>query len=50
MYMPLCRECHRRESKFNAENTFDGDPTMIQVDLENEAFEHKDDTVKRMSP
>jgi hypothetical protein len=43
MYMPLCRECHKRESKFNSDNAFDGDPTLIQVDLENEAFDKKVD-------
>ena len=35
MYMPLCRECHARESNLNRENTFMGDPTIISADLEN---------------
>ena len=36
MYMPLCRECHTRESKFHEADTFVGDPTIIYPDLENE--------------
>ena len=35
MYMPLCRDCHRRESKFNVENAYSGDPTVISVEHEN---------------
>jgi hypothetical protein len=38
MYMPLCRECHHRESKFNEQN-YHGDPTIISVVLENEVAE-----------
>ena len=36
MYMPLCRECHARESKFN-DSGYSGDPTDINVKEENEA-------------
>lgn len=35
MYMPLCRECHARESRFH-ETVFDGNPEEINVTLENE--------------
>ena len=38
MYMPLCRDCHLRESANNAENTFVGDPSKISVEIENEQF------------
>lgn len=41
MYMPLCRQCHRRESKIHDEDTFLGDPTDIKVELENEAAKAK---------
>lgn len=33
MYMPLCRQCHERESKFN-EAVFIGDPTNIGASLD----------------
>lgn len=36
MYMPLCRECHARETKFN-DSGYSGDPTDIRVKEENEA-------------
>ena len=36
MYMPLCRECHARESKLNAANAFVGDPSSLNVDLEHQ--------------
>ncbi len=39
MYMPLCRECHARESQLNQDNTFIGDPSKISVELENKQFE-----------
>lgn len=29
MYMPLCRECHARETKLNAANAFTGDPSVV---------------------
>lgn len=35
-YMPLCRDCHERESKLNSDNLFVGDPQLIDVNLENE--------------
>ena len=38
MYMPLCRECHARESKLNAENAYMGDPSKISVEIENKQF------------
>ena len=34
MYMPLCRECHSRESKLNSENAFQGDPQSLNVEVE----------------
>lgn len=37
MYMPLCRECHAREMSLNAENVFQGDPSKVNVEVENEA-------------
>ena len=44
MYMPLCRECHARESKLNAENAYIGDPSKISVEIENAQFdEQKED-------
>lgn len=39
MYMPLCRECHARESQLNQDNTFIGDPSKISVEFENKQFE-----------
>ena len=39
MYMPLCRECHARESKLNAENAYIGDPSKISVEIENAQFD-----------
>ena len=39
MYMPLCRECHARESKLNAQNMYVGDPSKISVDIENKQFD-----------
>ena len=41
MYMPLCRECHSRETRHHNENQFVGDPQCIDADLENEAHEKK---------
>jgi len=38
MYMPLCRECHDRESQLNASNQYIGDPSKISVELENKQF------------
>ena len=42
MYMPLCRECHKRESNLNKENTFLGDPSVISIDTENKPSPPKD--------
>lgn len=39
MYMPLCRECHARESKANADNAYSGDPSKISVEIENKQFD-----------
>lgn len=36
MYMPLCRQCHERESAKHAGNQFMGDPTVISVKVEEE--------------
>ena len=38
MYMPLCRECHARESKLNAANVYCGDPSKISVEKEKNQF------------
>ena len=38
MYMPLCRECHTRETNLNKDNVFAGDPSVISARLENERF------------
>ena len=35
MYMPLCRECHARESNINRENAFVGDPSIVKLEIEN---------------
>jgi len=35
MYMPLCRECHKRESALNKDNAYEGDPSLIDADHEN---------------
>ena len=35
MYMPLCRECHARESNINKENAFVGDPSIVKLEIEN---------------
>jgi thymidine kinase len=37
MYMPLCRDCHGRESLFNATNKFEGDPELVNLKAESEA-------------
>lgn len=38
MYMPLCRECHTRETNLNKDNAYAGDPSVISARLENERF------------
>ena len=40
MYMPLCRECHARESKLNAANAYEGDPTIVKTEMEKKQFEN----------
>lgn len=39
MYMPLCRECHARESSLNAGNAYVGDPSKISAEFELKQFE-----------
>ena len=34
MYMPLCRDCHKRESHKSA-TTYLGDPSQMSVEIEN---------------
>lgn len=34
MYMPLCRECHARESAANQGNIYEGDPSIVDVKVE----------------
>ena len=29
MYMPLCRDCHARETRLNQRNHFEGDPEIV---------------------
>lgn len=40
MYMPLCRDCHARETRLG-ENAFEGDPEFINVKLENDTIKLK---------
>lgn len=40
MYMPLCRDCHVRETRLG-ENAFEGDPELINVKLENDTINLK---------
>ena len=37
MYMPLCRECHLRETRKNTHDAYRGDPTDISIHLDREA-------------
>ena len=30
MYMPLCRDCHARETRLNLKNHFEGDPELVE--------------------
>ena len=39
MYMPLCRECHARETRMNKRNAFQGDPSVTDVNIESEKFQ-----------
>lgn len=40
MYMPLCRDCHNRESALHKQ-IYEGDATVINVRLEDEANNEK---------
>jgi thymidine kinase len=37
MYMPLCRDCHARETRLNQKNHFEGDPELVDLKAESEA-------------
>lgn len=37
MYMPLCRDCHQRETSFNQSNVFEGNPQLMDPQVEHEA-------------
>ena len=37
MYMPLCRDCHQRETSFNQSNVFEGNPQLMDPNVEHEA-------------
>lgn len=37
MYMPLCRDCHARETRLNSQNHFEGDPEHVDLKAESEA-------------
>jgi thymidine kinase len=50
MYMPLCRECHARESRINADNLYTGDPSKISVEIENKQFEARAATKSQTTP
>ena len=34
MYMPLCRDCHMRETKLKKNDTYEGDPSVVNLDME----------------
>ena len=36
LYITLCRECHRRETKLNQDIVYDGDPTKVYIEIERE--------------
>ena len=38
MYMPLCRECHLKETRKNADDAFRGDPTDISIHLDQDSL------------
>lgn len=38
LYMPLCRECHRRESKLNKKSAYVGDPSITEIEVEKDMF------------
>ena len=39
--MPLCRECHIRETMIQGDNIFKGDPSKTDAELENKQFAEK---------
>ena len=41
MYMPLCRECHARETKLHQNNIFEGDCQLVDMAAESEAQNSK---------
>ena len=41
MYMPLCRECHHRETRTNKYDAYQGDPTIISAKREGELIDKK---------
>ena len=40
MYMPLCRECHGRESRLNKHIAYEGDPSVTCVEIEEKVPRH----------
>jgi len=48
MYMPLCRDCHNRESKLQGVK-FIGDPTAINVKLEKQKKSRTEENFKIFS-
>lgn len=47
MYMPLCRACHSRETRHNEKNVFEGDPQQVDVKVESEAINIKNEEKER---
>lgn len=45
MYMPLCRDCHTRESRLNSKNHFEGDPEHVDLKAETEAKTKREESV-----
>ena len=45
MYMPLCRDCHTRESRLNSKNHFEGDPEHVDLKAETEAKPKREESV-----
>ena len=48
MYMPLCRVCHARETKFKGGDAFQGDPQI--VDLKTEFDTNSSNNAKNTEP
>ena len=42
LYITLCRNCHLRETKLAGENSYQGDPTTLEADVESEENEDTD--------